>query len=326
MRVADYMNSTNSNLSGNISFNFKETKFKFTAISVKHFIELQKNLDKLKQDENLSNHKNFRVYLDKMNFTLPEDFPTAKYVLLLVRETKLGLIDINYKGNKCTMMISPGYFGYTKYNPNEIIDFIKEHIIKSTDYRFEHYTGNLHMKSTIVRSGLGRYGRNNLSYVDGMGSFIALLAFLTDYDFENEQFFEMQLMDSCENCRICVSKCPTQAIIGDSTPIDVDKCISLYNENPGEFPKWLEEQPIHNALFGCMRCQMYCPANSDVMKAPIHLGELTEEETTLLLNGEKDDALLISIEEKLQMPLIKYQDYYLPMIQRNLAALLKDLS
>ncbi len=306
----------------NYSFNFKNTKFKYTVVSVKFFDELQKDLDKLYQNENLSTHKNFRVYIDKMKFVLPEDFPSAKYVILLARETKLGLIDLNYEGKKHQIMISPGYFGKSNYDQNELIDYIKTNITKSSDYRIEPVTGNLHIKSITVRSGLGRYGRNNLCYIDEMGSFIALRAYLTDFDFKEEKFFDMRLMDACENCRICVTKCPTQAISEDNSPIDVDRCITLYNENPGELPDWIE-QPLHNALFGCMSCQMFCPANKDVMKNPLHLGELTEEETMLLLKGTKDSPLLASISEKLQIPIAKHQDYYLSVIQRNLKVLLE---
>ncbi len=314
--------SINSSEDKNNSFNFKKTKFKYTVVSVKFFDELQNDLDKLHRDENLSTHKNFRVYLDKMKFALPEDFPSAKYVILLVRETKLGLIDLNYKGKKHQIMISPGYFGSSKYGQNELIDYVKSNIIRSTDYRLEPVTGNLHIKSITVRSGLGRYGRNNLCYVDEMGSFIVIRAFLTDFDFNDETFFDMKLMAACENCRLCVTKCPTEAITGDNSPIDVDRCITLYNENLGELPEWIDHS-VYNALFGCMRCQMYCPVNKDVMKNSHHLGELSEDETMVLLNGTKNSPLLDSISEKLQIPIAKHPDYYLSVIQRNLKMLLE---
>ena len=119
------MNAINKSLNGDSNtFNFKETKFKYTVLSVDHFKELQSDLEKLFLDENLSSHKNFRRYLEAMSFNLPEKFQHAKYVVLLVRQTYLGLIDINFKGTKQQVMISPGYFGYTKYNPDEIADYV----------------------------------------------------------------------------------------------------------------------------------------------------------------------------------------------------------
>jgi epoxyqueuosine reductase len=36
------------------------------------------------------------------------------------------------------------------------------------------------LKRLAVRSGLARYGRNNVTYVEGMGSFLELSASLTD--------------------------------------------------------------------------------------------------------------------------------------------------
>ena len=42
------------------------------------------------------------------------------------------------------------------------------------------------MKLAAVRSGLAQYGRNNICYVEGMGSFFSFHAYLTDRVFEED--------------------------------------------------------------------------------------------------------------------------------------------
>jgi len=130
------------------------------------------------------------------------------------------------------------------------------------------------------------------------------------------------MLDECENCKICMKACPNNCISEDNFVINVDKCITLYNEIEDEFPEWINPN-THNALFGCMKCQMYCIANKQIMKNPIRFDDITEEETALLLNGDKNMALLESISKKLHIPIASNADYYLPIIKRNLGVLLR---
>ena len=57
-------------------------------------------------------------------------------------------------------------------------NIILKDIIKESGYKIE-YTNKLHVKLLAVRSGLGKYGRNNICYIDDWGSMINLFAYFT---------------------------------------------------------------------------------------------------------------------------------------------------
>jgi len=277
-------------------------------------------MDQLDEEGKLGKNKQFREYIDNMQFKIPEDFPTAKYVIVLAREEKLALVNVHYKDKKQEIMVSPSYYEIG-IKSEDMINLIRNEIIKNNNYRIERARG-LHLKLLAVRSGLTKYGRNNISYDDEFGSFLLLSAYYTDFDFQKEELYEKKMMDKCQNCKICIKACPTGCISEDNFVINVDRCIPLYNELEGEFPDWLDSKS-HNALIGCMKCQMFCPVNSEAMKHPIKFEDLTEEETLVLLNADKNSSLLESISVKLHMPIATNTDDYLPALKRNLAILLQ---
>lgn len=274
----------------------------------------------LDKEGKLSNNKQFREYIKEMKFKVPDNFPTAEYVIVLAREDKLALVNFNFIGKKHEVMISPGYY-QSGLKKEDLTNLIQTKIIKEKGYRVENAQG-LHLKLLAVRSGLARYGRNNISYVGELGSFLALSAYFTDFNFENEILYDKRMLDECENCKICMKACPNNCISEENFVINVDKCITLYNEVEGEFPEWIDQNK-HNALFGCMKCQMFCPANKEAMKNPNRFNDITEEETSLLINGDKNMTLLESISKKLHIPIASNADYYLPIIKRNLGVLLR---
>lgn len=101
---------------------------------------------------------------------------------------------------------------------------------------------------------------------------------------------------------------------------DAGRCVTLYNEIKGEFPKWIPPD-AHNSLMGCMRCQLKCPANSEVIELTGRLEDITEEETTKILNGTPDEELLASLSRKLRNYYPTQSKEYLPIFTRNLRAL-----
>jgi epoxyqueuosine reductase len=118
-----------------------------------------------------------------------------------------------------------------------------------------------------------------------------------------------------------VENCPTSAI--PYTPeenfvIDAGKCIPLYNEIKGEFPSWINPD-AHNALMGCMRCQLKCPANSETVKLTEKFEAVSEEETNMILEGKSDKILLESLTKKLRRACSME---FLPILKRNLKVLL----
>jgi epoxyqueuosine reductase len=308
------------NYAGVISDSSSAYEYQYRTVSVKHFSELQEDIDRLRRDGQLCGSETFQGYLSGMKFDLPDDFTDAKSVIIMAVFIQPMMINFQFNGKRIPAAMPPNYYdaGLT----NEMLyDEIQKNIIPQGGYRAEKMGNHYHLKLLSVRSGLGRYGRNNICYVDGMGSFITLHAFLTDHSFEADHWGEMQMMLACTNCNTCIKQCPGGAISRDRFLIDVNRCIPLYNEVEGELPDWIPAG-AHNAFMGCMKCQSPCPANRLPIKRIGQLEDITEEETRQFIGGNPDESVILSVSQKLKMPsLVEYREM-VEVASRNIKALL----
>jgi epoxyqueuosine reductase len=178
------------------------------------------------------------------------------------------------------------------------------------------------LKAVAARLGLVRYGRNNLTYAPGAGSYIQLCGYVTDVRLEpaGPEAAGPCLLDQCEGCSACRRACPTKAIDANRMLLHAERCLTFVNENPGAWPDWVPRR-AHRCLIGCLLCQRACPANP----------KLTVEETGLCFSAAETRALLDSdpvadrrggtgIRAKLAW---LGQPYAEPVLGRNLRALLE---
>ncbi|MFW9800613.1 MAG: 4Fe-4S double cluster binding domain-containing protein [Candidatus Thorarchaeota archaeon] len=267
-------------------------------MSVRHLSELQEDIDSVYHEDRLGKNETFRGYIANKKFSIPESFPDAESIVILATRTPLALVDFHHKGETYEIMLPPQYYddGTTE---QQIEDIVLRKVIGEPGHKVEKASTQLFLKRLAVRSGLGRYGRNNLCYVDGMGSLLTLHAYFTDYIFQEDSWREVEMMEKCRDCRICMRDCLQGSIRQDVFVIDVDKCVTLYNEIEGEFPEWIDPD-AHNSLMGCMRCQLRCPANRDVVQKTLRLQDISEEETEAILEQRGDVKLLESLSEKLR--------------------------
>lgn len=131
-------------------------------------------------------------------------------------------------------------------------------------------------KTLAVAMGLAEYGRNNLAYVDGFGSYVRLRCYIMkeSVDSSNQRaqifldrgFDEDFVSEACRTCRACVSNCPTGALSEDRFIVQAGRCITHLNENPGRFPSWFDENEL-KCLVGCMDCQLPCPMNEGLLES-----------------------------------------------------------
>lgn len=178
---------------------------------------------------------------------------------------------------------------------------------------------NLPLKRLAASSGLAAYGRNNICYAEGLGSFISLMAYYTDAPCERDPWTGVRMAEACRGCDACIRACPTGAIRPGRFLLDNERCLSFFNEAPGEFPEWLP-RAVHHCLYDCMKCQLSCPMNRE------HIGnvagpiEFSEEETGLLLSGAKLEELGPGLLKK-----VKYLgiDKWYAAIPRNLGILIE---
>jgi epoxyqueuosine reductase len=295
--------------------------FKYKTMSVDHFNDLQKDIDKVKRSGKISKHPVFRGYIKNKKFKLPENFPEAKFIVIMAVFTKLMKVNFHLDGATYETMIPPQYYD-DGVSIDDLINVLQQQIIKEPGYRVENVS-QIHLKLLAARSGLGKYGRNNIIFVDGMGSFITLYAFFTDFQFDEDNWQEMRMLEECEKCRNCVGICPTSCITMENFVIDVTKCITLYNEIEGKFPRWIRPT-WHNAIMGCMKCQIPCPVNEKVPDYAGRLEDVTEEETRKILQGKCDEELIYSLNRKLKGFAAATSKEYFPIFTRNLGVLINQ--
>jgi epoxyqueuosine reductase len=172
-------------------------------------------------------------------------------------------------------------------------------------------------KLLAARSGLARYGRNNITYIPGLGSFYHLVTVCTDVPCDGGEWGAPAMLPRCEGCTRCVSACPTGAIPEDRFLLRAELCITYWNEKPGNvpFPGWLAKE-WHGCLVGCLHCQLACPENEAVLDYREAGPSFTEDETELLLRACPPGDLEDDLREKLEKwDLLEW----LAVLPRNLA-------
>ena len=162
-----------------------------------------------------------------------------------------------YAGTNNHFIIPPTYIHTTDQTVEQAIT----ETITTAGYRL--FPARIPLKLASARSGLTCYGRNNITYIEEMGSFYRLKAFFSDMPIEYEDWHKPRMLKQCKDCSACVKKCPTGAISGDAFIIKQDRCLTFHNERLSEFPEWIDDN-WHHCLIGCMCCQTICPANRQV--------------------------------------------------------------
>jgi epoxyqueuosine reductase len=165
-----------------------------------------------------------------------------------------------------------------------------------------------------VRSGLAEYGRNNISYVEGMGSRLFLTAYYIDCQLPEDTWREPVRMKMCDTCRACMNNCPTKAIIDNKRVILAERCLVLYNEFEDDIPKWINKE-YHNALIGCVKCEEKCPMNLKYKNQLVTLPAFSEEQTKEILQTKNPHDLSLKTYQMIH----DYEiDEYYNVFHRNL--------
>ncbi len=284
--------------------------FRSRTVSIRHLPEMREWMARLDREGRLCADPTWRRYIGSFQYNAPATLAHARSLVIMAVPLKVARIAFHAGGKKRDILIPCGYVenGHSLDDLQELL--FREGTV-DRGYRLER--ARLPLKQLAVRSGLAAYGRNNITYVDSFGSFHQLQAFYTDQPLE-DHWGKLQLYRLCKGCRICLDDCPTQAIRSNDFIIDPARCITLYNEYPNPLPAWIPAT-AHNALVGCLRCQLTCPGNEDLVGETWDLGDVSEAETTALLGGHPDAKTRQALLEKFKR--IGGGDD-LPFIARNL--------
>ena len=180
--------------------------------------------------------------------------PTVKSIFVLATPSPFYIFRIEGYPD----LILPPTYGDKNSNLKEINQITKDLF---SQYGYNTYPVHLPKKLTAVRSGLAKYGRNAITYVEGMGSYVNLTLFASDYPYGlKTPMNDDILMAACNKCGACIKKCPTKALDKDNVWLNFNFCMTEMNESEGVFPDWLKDE-YHNCLMGCLSCQEVCPQN-----------------------------------------------------------------
>jgi len=256
-------------------------------ISVDHLHSLQKQIEE-QHSQGLLDDQFFQERLDWFRFQIPESLPKAQSLIVVAVPRPQTRAIFTWNGIRRPLILPPTYTTYkgtTKHVQNLLAKILNEKRYKVADTA-------LPLKLLAVRSGLGQYGRNNICYVSGMGSFLQLAAVYSDMPCEEDSWQEASMLQACEECDLCRRACPTGAIPSDRFLLRAELCISYHNEKKGDipFPSWMDAS-WHNCIEGCMRCQRACPVDKRFSNWIEDEEEFSEEETALLLEGTSREKL-----------------------------------
>jgi epoxyqueuosine reductase len=291
---------------------FGKIHAKFRTVSIIHLKDLQAEINEWKRN-GLITEKFYEQNYGQFSFQPPTTLQNARSIIVIGVPQKIIPVEFFHKWKRYQTVIPPTYvYSEIRATCKEILS----RILGKKGYSVERAI--LPMKLLAVKSGLGKYGKNNICYVDGMGSFTRLEAFYTDYEFPTDDWCEKEIMESCTTCSLCQNACPTQCIPKERFLIHADHCLTYFNENEGNFPPSIPVQS-HNALIGCMHCQIVCPQNKKFLEYNRNVIGFTEEEISCILRKTSREQIPQSLAKKL-VDINLYEDY--PHLQRNFTVLM----
>lgn len=276
---------------------------------MRHLPELKEDLHKFMR-RGLLDQRIAESYL-KFNYEVSATLPGAHSLIVVAVPQPLTRLTFKWHGKPHTADIPPTYIG--RVDDARAADAL-EKLFAPGGYKVTRV--RLPVKTLAVRNGLAQYGRNNITYIPGAGSFHRLLSFATDAPLE-DGWGDLKTMPACADCSRCAQACPTHCIPADRFLIHAENCLTFHNESASTFPDWIRPH-WHNALVGCMRCQLACPVNKNRLK--IAEGPaFSETETGLLL--QKHPMATLDGRTRRKLESVELDDSY-QILSRNLAVLL----
>lgn len=260
----------------------------------------------------------YREQLSFFSFESPIDLPDARSIIIVGVPTPQMRIIFHWQGKRLPVIVPPTYVSYTPRT--ESVQSILAVWLEQEGYRIA--KPKLPLKTLAVCSGLAEYGRNNICYISGIGSFLQLVSAFSDLPCDGDSWREAKALDLCESCVACLRHCPTAAITNDRFLLRAERCLTYHNEAAANFPDWIDPS-WHHCLIGCLRCQTACPQNRAVLDWVEDRAEFSEQETELFIQRVPLERLPEETAAKLQSLEIN-EDYRL--LCRNLSMIVERKS
>jgi epoxyqueuosine reductase len=299
-------------LTGALYESIEKQGFQGKIVSIVHLKELQKEIE-VHRKKGLLDKELYDAYLASFDFECQRKLAGANSLIIIsVPQPQVRIVFVR-KDKSYPVIIPPTYNFSTD---DQVADLLEAHL-GPQGYRLQKV--RLPQKLLAVRSGLAQYGKNNITYVKGSGSFHRPVVFISDFPCEADSWGEPAVMGPCEKCSACAKACPTAAVGSDRFLLHAERCLTFLNERSQDFPEWLSPA-WHNSLVGCMICQKVCPPNKNVLKWTESGATFDNVETDLILNGVSEEQLPQETFEKLRKQgMMAYYD----VLGRNLKTLIE---
>ena len=289
--------------------------YQIRVVSIEHVGELETEI-MTRCQKGLLDPDLYDAYLASFDFACQQKLKHARSLIIVAVPQPQIKVTFFRDDTPYPVIIPPTYYSAID---NDVANLLKT-VLEPQGYQLQKV--RLPEKLLAVRSGLAQYGKNNITYVKGMGSFQRPVVFISDYPCEEDGWGKATVLEHCENCSACLKACPTNAIVSDRFQLYAERCLTFHNESSKAFPQWLSPA-WHNCLVGCIICQKVCPANKDVVKWIEAGAAFDNEETDLFLNGVSEQRLSRETVAKLKkLDMIRYYD----VLGRNLKALIEKPS
>ena len=291
----------------------KEAGYVHRVAPVALMPRLEQKLAELR-DEGLLSDALFEEYRQSLTFSCPREVSDSRTVIVVAWRSPAVKIRFQLESGPLEATVPPTYI--SSEARERCLQTLRS-VLEPAGHTVARATAPV--KLLAAHTGLAQYGRNNLAYVRGMGTFARLDTFCTDADLgaEDYEFKGSLRLSCCPPCRNCHHVCPTGCIPYDGTVIDARRCLTYFNEHEGDWPEDLDPG-AHNSLVGCMRCQALCPANRYYLRKEKVVAEFDREETDIILQDLAPDELPPTLRAKLAALDL---DEYCTVLGRNLRAL-----
>ncbi|MBF0105123.1 MAG: 4Fe-4S binding protein [Deltaproteobacteria bacterium] len=295
---------------------FQERGLQGRVVSVRHLQDLRDEIEG-HHAQGLLNEEFYKEALSFFLFQDPENLPHAASLIVVAVPQPQTKVSFAYNGNTQTLILPPTYRGFRE-TTQQVQSLLTEWLAPDG---YHVASARLPRKLLAVRSGLAEYGRNNIAYIPGMGSFFQPTVFFSDLPCPQDTWHKSRMMDRCLDCHVCLTKCPTGAITAERFLLRAERCLVFHNERSADhpFPDWIDPT-VHHCLVGCMLCQQFCPEDKDFLNWFEGNETFAHEETALLLGGTSLNQLPTLTQEKLKR--LDLLDY-LGVLPRNLGVFFK---
>ena len=268
---------------------------KCRIVSSRHVKDLQNEIE-AEHAQGLLAEEFYKERLKFYQFSLPEGFSSGESLIVAAIPRPQTPMNFSWNGKKLSLILPPTYAKYSEIN-RQVGGLLSE-VLAPEGYRVAQAL--LPLKLLAVRSGQAEYGRNNIGYISGMGSFFQLAAYYSDMPCQEDTWQDPVMMERCKTCQACMIKCPTGAIAPDRFLLHAERCLVFHNERSSsyQFPNWIGPE-MHNCLMGCMLCQRYCPEDKPFLEWFEESQDFDDDETSLLMKGSTLDRLPAKTGKKL---------------------------